>query len=177
MLSPVFRLPVIHTSCIIKRSANTQQQQKTSMYCSAVLIYHIQWHASVLLRKFEPNNQNLNRKKIINSNLSDDKTLSYLSVHEDVDDWVVDCCCLGEEGRDGSQPGIEMNGWIHCDQYGEGCVRRPAHHERHNHHHHHTGHLPLWFPGTGQTSVRNLKENKWYKSFWFCSRTFTKSWL
>lgn len=151
------RLPVIHTSCIIKRSANTQQQQKTSVYGSAVLICHIQRHASVLLRKFEPNNQNLNR---INSNRRDDKTLGYLSVHEDVDDWVVDCCCLGEEGRDGSQPGIEMNGRIRRDQYGEGCVRRPAHHECHNHYHHHTGHLPLWFPGTDQTSVRNLKENR-----------------
>lgn len=88
------------------------------------------------------------------------KTLSYLFVHEDVDDWVVDSCCLGKEGRDGSQPGVKFNGWMSCDQYGEGCVRRPAYHEGHNHHHHHTGHLPLWLPGRGQTTVRYLEETE-----------------
>lgn len=86
------------------------------------------------------------------------ETDSYLFVHEHVDDWVVDCCCLGKEGGYGSQPGVQDNGWMSCDQYREGCVRRPAHHERHDHHHHHTGHLPLGLPGSGQTAVRYLEE-------------------
>lgn len=82
----------------------------------------------------------------------------YLFVHEDVDDWVVDSGCLGKEGGDGRQPGIEFNGWMSCDQYGEDCVRRPAHHECNYHDHHHTGHLPLWLPGGGQTTMRHLEE-------------------
>lgn len=88
------------------------------------------------------------------------KSLSYLFVHEHVDDGVVHCCCFGEEGRDGGQPGVEFDGWINCDQYGEGCVRRPAHHERYDHHHHHTGHLTLGLPGCGQTTMRHLRERE-----------------
>lgn len=81
------------------------------------------------------------------------KQQSYLFVHEDIDDWVVDSCCFGEKGRDGSQPGVEFYGWMNGDQYGEGCVRRPGHHKRHNHDHHHTCHLPLWLPGCGQPTM------------------------
>lgn len=82
----------------------------------------------------------------------------YLFVHEDVDDWVVDRRCLGKEGRDGSHPGVQMDAGISCDQYGEGCVRRPAHHEGHDHDHHHAGHLPLWLPGRCQATMRHLEE-------------------
>ena len=80
----------------------------------------------------------------------------HLGIEDGVDDWVVDSSCLGKEGGDGGQPGVQFDGWMSRDQYREGCVRRPAHHERHNHHHHHAGHLPLWLPGTGQTTVRHL---------------------
>lgn len=45
------------------------------------------------------------------------KTPSYLFVHEDVDDRVVDSSCLGKEGRDGSQPGVNFNGRMSCDKY------------------------------------------------------------
>lgn len=83
---------------------------------------------------------------------------SYLFIHEDIDDWVVDSGCLGKEGGDGSHPGIKFNGRMSCDQYGEGCVRCPAHHKCHNHHHHHTGHLSFRLPGTGQTTMRYLEE-------------------
>lgn len=92
--------------------------------------------------------------------LSNMKTPTYLFVHEDIDDWVVDSSRLGKEGGDGSQPGVKFDGWMSCDQYGEGCIRRPAHHECHNHHHHHTGHLSLWLPGSGQTTMRYLEETE-----------------
>lgn len=77
----------------------------------------------------------------------------YLLVHEDVDDWVVDGRCFGKEGRDGSQPGVQLYGRVDGDQDGEGCVRRPGHHEGHNHDHHHARHLPLWLLGCGQPTV------------------------
>lgn len=84
----------------------------------------------------------------------------YLFVHKDVDNWVVNCGCFGEESRDGGRPGVKLNSGISCDQYGEGCIRGPTHHERHNHHHNHTGHLPLRLSGSCQTTMRYLKETE-----------------
>lgn len=81
------------------------------------------------------------------------KMSTYLFVHENIDDWIVDGSCLGEEGWDRSQSWIQFNSWMCCDQYGEDCVWCPTHHECHDHHHHHAGHLALWFPGSGQTTV------------------------
>lgn len=85
---------------------------------------------------------------------------SYLFVHEDVDDWVVDGSCLGKEGGDGSQPGVKFNCWMSCDQDREDCIWCPTHHECNNHHHHHTGHLPLWLLGIGQSPMRYLKNKE-----------------
>lgn len=78
---------------------------------------------------------------------------SYLFVHEDIDDWVVDSGSLGKEGWNGGQSGVKFNGWVSCDQYGEGCVRCPRYHKRYNHSHHHAGHLTFWFSGSGQATV------------------------
>lgn len=83
---------------------------------------------------------------------------SYLFVHEDIDDWVVDSCCLREKGRDGSQPGVKFYSRMSRHQYREGRIWCPGDHECQNHHHHHTGHLPLWLSGRSQTTMRYLDE-------------------
>lgn len=66
-----------------------------------------------------------------------------------------------------------MDGGMSCDQYGEGCVWRPADHERDDHHHHHTGHLPLWLLGSGQTTMGYLDKNTepWASCTVLCSLT------
>lgn len=72
---------------------------------------------------------------------------SYLSVHEYIDDWIVNGCTLGKVCRHGSSQRMEGISWISRGKAGEKSVRSPTDTVRHDHDNDHPGYFSLSFLG------------------------------
>lgn len=71
----------------------------------------------------------------------------YLSVHEDVDNWVVDGGALGKVCRHSSGKRMEGISWISRSKTGKNRVRSPADTVGQDHDNNHPGHFSLRFLG------------------------------
>lgn len=71
--------------------------------------------------------------------------MTYLSVHEDINDGVVDGGALGKVGRHGCCQWVEGIAWVCSSKAGEECVRSPANTVGQDHDNHHSGHFFLCF--------------------------------
>ena len=72
---------------------------------------------------------------------------AHLSVHEDIDDWVVDGGTLSKVCRHGSSQRMEGVSRVGCSKAGKEGVRSPAHTISHDHDNHHPGYFSLSFLG------------------------------
>lgn len=84
------------------------------------------------------------------------RTVLYLFIHEDIDDWVVAGGSFGEKSRDGCHTRVDVDVGTCGDHNREGGIRCPAHHEGHDHHHHHSCHLTLRLPDITQPAMGHL---------------------
>lgn len=75
---------------------------------------------------------------------------SYLFVHYDVDDGVVDGRALGEERRDGHEDGPEVRALVGEDVEGDAGVGEPADQEGDDHDDDHASHFFLCLLGGGR---------------------------
>lgn len=71
----------------------------------------------------------------------------HLSVHEDIDDWIVDGGALGKVCRHGSSQGMEGISRIGCGKAGHEGVRSPAEDVSKDHDNNHPRHFFLSFLG------------------------------
>lgn len=72
---------------------------------------------------------------------------AHLSVHEDIDNWVVDGGALGKVCRHGSSQRMEGISRVCRGKAGKKCVRSPADNICHDHYNDHSGYFPLSFLG------------------------------
>ena len=69
--------------------------------------------------------------------------MTYLPVHKDIDNGVVDSGTLGEVGWQGGHQRVEGIARVGSGEACKECVGPPAEAVREDHHHHHAGHLLL----------------------------------
>lgn len=69
--------------------------------------------------------------------------VTYLPVHKDIDNGVVDCGTFGKVGWQGGHQRVEGVARVGSSEACKEGVGPPAEAVRHNHHHHHACHLLL----------------------------------
>lgn len=86
-------------------------------------------------------------------NINDTESIQYLFVHKDINNWIINGSCFGEESRNGCQARIQLNGGVRSDQDRKGGVRRPADEKGNDHNNDHSSHLSFRFPCSSQPAL------------------------
>ena len=100
--------------------------------------------------------------------------IRYLSVHEDIDDWVVDGGALCKVCRHGCSQRMEGVSRVGRSEAGKKGVRSPAYNISQDHDHNHPGYFSLSF--LGWLRLLLLHGNLWLTKNTFCHYLINETW-